>query len=73
MKRRGREDEYDVLDDDDNDDDDDDDDDDGNDKEANLTPRGKVNYEKLTFFQYTKKLSRFWEQISMFHCALTRG
>ena len=68
MKRRGREDEDDVHDDDDEDDDDDDDD-----KDANLIPRGKVNYEKLTVFQYTKKLLRFWEQNSMFHCALTRG
>jgi hypothetical protein len=42
-------------------------------KDAKLTPRGKVNYEKLTVFQYTKKLQRFWEQNSMFHCTLTRA
>ena len=67
MKRRGREDEDDVHEDEGDDDDDDDD------KEANLTPRGKVNYEKLTVLQYTKNLPRFWEQNSMFHCTLTRG
>jgi hypothetical protein len=63
MRRRGREDEDDVH----------NDDDDNDDKGASLIPRGKVNYEKLTVFQYTKKLPRFWEQNLTFHCTLTRG
>ena len=46
MKQRGREEEDDVH---DHDDDEGDDDDDDDDKDASLTPRGKVNYEKLSF------------------------